>query len=252
MSTLLRSTRTALMLGALFVGSADSAGAQDRSPQEILTRYAKAVDPQGMIANAAGFTSTATMEMPAAGMSATVSSAQRKPNQVASVITIAGLGEMRQGYDGTTAWSIDPMQGPRLLSDAESRELVDGADFRAMTRDAALFTTVEAAGELTVDGEPTDCVKLTWKSGRVTTECYSRATGLLLQSSTKQSSPQGEIDVVTTYHDYKDVDGIVFAHRILNSFAGMQQVITITGASMGAVDASKFELPAEIKALKKP
>jgi hypothetical protein len=86
----------------------------------------------------------------------------------------------------------------------------------------------------------------------VTTECYSRASGLLLQSSSKQSSPQGEIDVVTTYHDYKSVDGIVFAHRILNSFMGAQQVITITEATMGAVDASKFELPAEIKALKKP
>jgi hypothetical protein len=240
------------MLGVLFAGFAGAAGAQTRSPQEILTRYAKAVDPDGKAATATGFTSTATMEMPAAGVSATVSSVQRKPNQVASTITIAGLGEMRQGYDGTTAWAMDPMQGPRLLSDAEARELVDGADFRAMTRDPALFSAMEAAGEVTVDGEPTDCVKLTWKSGRVTTECYSRASGFLLQSSTTQSSPQGEIDVVTTYHDYKPVDGVVFAHRILNSFMGAQQVITITGASMGAVDASKFELPAEIKALKKP
>lgn len=252
MSPLLRSTRTALMLGALVAGYAGVAGAQTRSPQEILTRYGKTVDPEGKTATAAGFTSTATMEMPAAGMSATVTSAQRKPNQMSVTINIAGLGEMRQGYDGTTAWSVDPMQGPRLLSAEEARELVDGSDFRAMTRDPAIFSAMEAAPEVTVDGEPTDCVKLTWTSGRVTTECYSRASGLLLQSNTKQSSPQGEIDVVTTYHDYKAVDGVVMAHRVLNSFMGVQQVITVTGASIGAVDDSRFELPAEIKALKKP
>jgi hypothetical protein len=33
---------------------------------------------------------------------------------------------------------------------------------------------------------------------------------------------------------------------------GALQTITITGATMGAVDATRFELPAEIQALKKP
>jgi hypothetical protein len=249
MSQLLRSSRAALLLGALFAGVA---GAQARSPEEILARFGKSVDPQGKTATAEGFSSVATMEMPATGMSATVSSAQRKPNQLAVTITIAGLGEMRQGYDGTTAWAIDPMQGPRILSEAEAKELIDGADFRAMTRDRALLTALESAGEETVDGEPTDCVKLTWKTGRVTTECFSRTSGLLLRSTTRQTSPQGEIDVVTRYRDYKSVDGVVMAHRIENSFMGALQTITITEATMGAVDATRFELPAEIQALKKP
>ena len=144
------------------------------------------------------------------------------------------------------------MGGPRILSDAETKQLKDGADFRFMARDPALFAKLEMAGEAQVNGEVTDCAKLTWKSERVTTECYSRSTGLLLESRSKNVTPQGEIEATTRMHDYKAVGGVLMAHRMVNDMMGMQQTITFTEAAVGPMSASHFELPAEIKALKKP
>ncbi len=246
---MLRSALRALSLTALAVGVA---GAQGRTPEDILARYTKAIDPEGKIASIEGFKTVGTMEMPAAGMSATITAMQRRPNQMVMTISLAGRGERKSGFDGTTAWSTNPMQGPRILSPEETREMADGADFRALARDKALFTTIETAGETVVDGETTDCVKLTWKTGRVTTECFSRTSGLMLESRATQTSPQGEIAVTARYHEYKAVSGIMMAHRVENSMIGMQQTIKLTEVQMGPMDAKAFELPPEIQALKKP
>lgn len=230
---------------------AASAGAQARTPEAILERYTKLVDPTGLLARLEGYQSSATMEMPAAGMNATIHSAQRRPNQMVVTIDIAGMGQMKQGFDGTTAWMINPMMGPRILPAEESKELQDGADFRAMGRSPDLFKAVEAADEVTVDGDVADCVRITWKSDRVTTECFSRASGLMTQSRATQSSPQGELEVVVRYHDYRTVAGLTIPHRIEQSLMGMQQTIKLTEVKPGPVDAKLFELPAEIQALKK-
>jgi hypothetical protein len=242
----------ALALASMLV-PASGALAQGRSPEAILKRYAQSIDPEGKLNTLEGFRTVATMDMPAQGVSMKITSVQRRPDHIAISMTVPGLGEMRQGYDGANAWSMDPMQGPRLLSDAEKTQLTDGADFKAMQRDPSLITKAEAAGEATVNGEATDCVAITWKSARVTTECFSRASGLLLEMRAKTTTPQGEIEAVTRMSDYKPVGGVLMAHRIAIDAMGMQQSITFTETAAGPQPAAAFEPPAEVKALiKKP
>lgn len=244
---MLRRTRFALAASLLALGTAPLAA---QSPTEILERYTKTIDPQGKIAKLEGMKSTITMEIPSAGMSANVTTVQRRPNQMAMNIEIPGLGSMRQGFDGETAWSSDPMQGPRLLNGPEAAALKDGADLNAMARTAGMFTAMEMAGEADVDGDKATCVKLTWKSGRVTTECFSNATGLLVESRMKQESPMGEIEAVSRMSDYREVDGIKVPHKMTQSAMGMQQVMTTTGVQFGPQDAAAVAMPAEVKALK--
>jgi len=221
----------------------------EQSPTEILARFTKAIDPNGKIATIEGMRSTITMEIPAAGMSATINAAQRRPNQMAMTIVIPGLGEMRQGFDGTTAWASDPMQGPRLITGPEASALIDGADFKSMARTPDLFSSIDAAGAGVVNGEQTSCLKLTWKSGRETTECFSTASGLLLETRAKQMSQMGEIEAVSRLSDYRRVNGIMVPHKITQEAMGMQQVMTTTSVEFGPQDAALFELPPEIKAL---
>lgn len=227
------------------------AGAQ-ASPEQILERYTKTVDPNNVLTTTDGFVTTAEMEVPAAGMTATIKTAQRRPNQIIMKMSMPGIGEVTQGYDGTTAWSIDPMQGPRILSEDEAKVLVDGADIRTHGRSMDLFSAAEPESSTEVSGETVDCVKLTWKTGRVTTECFSRESGLMVQSTTTQSSVQGDITVTTNYSDYKAVGGVTLPHRMEQSAMGMQQIVRLTNVQVGGVNAAEFELPAEIKALKNP
>lgn len=244
----MRSVRRSLATLALL--AMGSAVAVAQSPAEILARYTKTIDPQGKIATIQGMKSTITMDIPAAGMSASITAQQSRPNLMAMVIDIPGLGQMRQGFDGTTAWSSDPMQGPRLITGAEAAALTDGADMNAMARKPEQFTSIEAAGEVDLDGDKASCLKLTWKSGRVTTECFSNASGLLVESRQTQQSQMGEIEAVTRVSDYKEVNGILVPHKLTQSAMGMQQVMTTTSVEFGPQDPKAFELPPEVKALK--
>ncbi len=243
-----RSFRPALLATALVAFSATALAAQ--TPAEILARYNKVVDPQGRIPSVEGMRTTITMEIPAAGMTANIVAVQARPNSMTMIIDIPGLGQMKQGYDGTTAWSSDPMQGPRLMAGPEAAAIIDGSSLAAMARTADMFTAMEAAGDVDVDGTKANCVKLTWKSGRITTECFSTATGLLVESRAKQQSQMGEVEAVSRMSDYRDIGGIMVPHKLSQSAMGMQQLMTTTSVVFGPQDPKLFELPPEIKALR--
>lgn len=242
-----RRTRPFLTLALLLVASAVSA----QTPTEILANHAKAVDPEGKLPTIQGMKMTANFEVPAAGMAGSVL-VQRRPNQTAMTIGLPGLGEMRSGYDGTTAWASDPMQGPRLLSGLEAATAAENADFRSVTRTPDLFTAMELAGEAEVGGEKCIKIKHTWKSSRVSVDCYSTTNWLIIESTATQVSPQGEMTAITQFSDFRSVGGIMLAHKMTVSAMGMQQIVTTTSVEFGEQPAAAIEPPAEVKALKKP
>jgi len=241
-------SKSLLALALILVANAAAA----QSPEEILANHAKAVDPQGVAAKLPGMKTTANFEIPAMGMSASFIAIQRAPNQSSVLVGLPGIGEMKQGFDGTTAWASDPMQGPRIMAGTEAAAMSDNADFRAMSRPADLFTAMELAGAGEVDGEKCLKVKHTWKSGRVTTDCYSTSTWLIIESVTTQSGPQGEMQAVSHFSDFRSVSGLMMPYKTKMSMMGMEQLITITSVEIGEQPAEAIEPPAEVKALKKP
>ena len=105
-----------------------------------------------------------------------------------------------------------------------------------------------------MNNEPCFKVKMVWKSGRETFDCYSVASGLLIASVDKQESPMGTVDVTNLISDYKDFGGQKVATRLTQQVMGQEQVLTISSVEYDAADAPQFEMPAAIKALieKKP
>ena len=221
-----------------------------QSPAELLDRYNKTVDPRGVLPTIQGMKSTVTMEAPAMGMSMTINAVAARPNLLVVVTEIPGLGTIRQGHDGNTAWSTDPMQGPRVLGGLEAAALIEGSSLNSIIRSADQFSAMEPAGTYDAGGDMTTCVKFSWKSGRETTDCFSNATGLLMRTLTKQMSQAGEVEVEMFMRDYKSVSGLVMPHRIESNVMGMQMTMTTTSVEFGPQDSKLFELPAEIKALK--
>jgi hypothetical protein len=243
-----RSFRTFLTALAVVAVAAPSLAAQ--SPTDILARYNKAIDPQGALASVQGMKSTVSMEAPAMGMSMTINSVAARPNLVLVETDVPGLGIIRQGYDGSTAWSTDPMQGPRILTGVEAAAIVENSSLSSMLRSPDLFSAMEPAGSFDAAGDATTCVKFTWKSGRTTTDCFSNATGLLARTLTTQATQMGEVEVEMFIKDYRSVAGLMIPHRVESNMMGMAMTITTTSMEFGPQPAALFELPAEIKALK--
>lgn len=241
--------RATLLCTMILAAATQPLGAQ--TPAQLLARYSKLTDPTGALTRVEGMRTQMTMEIAAAGIKASISMAQRNPDQMVMTVDIPSVGVMRTGYDGSTAWSADPMQGPRILTGNEAAAISDVASLRALLRTPDQFTSIESASDVTVDGDAAKCVTLTWKSSRVTTECFSIATGLMTEARQKQQSQMGEIEAVTRYADYRMVGGIMIPHRMTQSAMGMQQVMAIVSVEIGAQDAKLFDVPAEIAALKR-
>lgn len=216
----------------------------------LLAKYADAVGGPAYLA-AKSVVMKGGMSMPAAGINATFELTQVSPNQMSMVTDIPGMGKIQAGYDGTTAWSMDPMQGARVLAGEELAQIQDESDRRAAVRAPEMFAAVETVSDTTMNAERCFLVKLTWKSGRESFDCYSAASGLVVASRSIQKTAMGDIPVVTLFSEYKKFGPVTVATKTVQEAMGTQQVLTIASVELGG-DGVTITPPPAIQALAKP
>jgi hypothetical protein len=240
---------------ASFVAAAVPAKAQPNAAlppaATLVAKYAAAVGGPAFLA-AKSVVTKGGMAMPAAGINATFELTQLSPNQMAMVTEIPGMGKIEAGFDGTTAWSMDPMQGARVLAGKELDQIKDESDRRGSIRAPEMFSALETVADTTMNTERCYLVKLTWKSGRESFDCYSPATGLLVASRSVQQTAMGDIPVVTLFNDYKKFGEVMVATKTVQEAMGQQQVLTITSVEFGNGTGVTITPPAAVQALVKP
>jgi hypothetical protein len=246
----LRGTAATLVLAAAALGAGAPAAAQTLPPAaELLARYQEAIGGKAAFAGKNQMQATGTFTIPGTGMDGSFEAFSARPNKSALRVSIGGLGEIRSGFDGTVAWSMNPMEGPRLLDGREKTQAAEEADFESVLRDMSRLKSAETVESTRIGGRECYKVRLVWPSDRETFDCYSPETGLLVASISRQESNMGTADAVTLYDEYREFDGIRMATRITVQIMGIEQVLTFSSVSFGEVPADRFELPAEIRAL---
>jgi len=194
---------------------------------------------------------TGSMELAAMGIKGTMVITEAEPDKSLAEIEIAGVGSIKQGYDGKTAWEINPMQGARIKDGDEMAAARLQAHFHkeAWHDD---YKKVETVGSETVDGK--DCYKLvlTPPEGNPITEYYDKKTGLLVKSALTLNTAMGEIATETLVSDYRKEGDLVVPHKIQQNAAGQEISITFDTIKYNVdLAKDKFDLPDEIKALVK-
>src|SRR6185295_11941773 len=141
------------------------------------------------------------------------------------VIEFARPGKMRlefviQGMtavitsDGTSGWQLMPFLGKKeaeAMSDDELKSMKDEADFDGPYVDyKEKGNQVELLGKVDLEGAPAYKLKVTKKSGDVETDYFDVDSSLLIQSEGKSMVRGQEVETVTTYGDYKEVDGGIY------------------------------------------
>lgn len=249
----------ALLLPAAALGQSPAAGAPaaPAAPaaaktlppaSTVLAKFREARGNRAWLA-APGVTSTGTFEMPAAGIKASFELLQAAPNRMRLAVNIPGMGMIESGYDGSTAWATDPMQGPRILAGRELDQMREESDFRGPSRDTTVVASSETVADTSMNGERCYLVKLTWKSGRTTNECYSATTGLTVATMNEQQTSMGTMMVTSYLSDWKEFSGIRIATRLVQRMMGQEQIMTITDVRIGK-PATEIVAPEAIKALK--
>lgn len=239
----------ALALAACALAPSAAAAQQLPPAEQLVQHYVQAVGGRDALLAPRTTRTRGTFEMPAAGITGELEVISGKPNRVATRVTIPALGEIRNGFDGQTGWSVDPMMGARLLTGAELQAAQEQADPMAAVRDPSVFQSMTTVEQTTMGGQACYRVRLVWKSGRESYDCYAVDGGLLVASVNTQESPMGTVSVTTLLSEYRQFGDVRMPTRLTQEMMGQQQVMTITSVEFDVVDDAAFTPPAEINAL---
>lgn len=214
------------------------------SGRTIIDRYVQAIGGRDAVMRHNSIRYVGTFEMPAAGMKGNLTMVQAAPNKMAMTVDLPGMGQMVSGYDGSVGWSINPMQGPRVLEGKELEQLREDAGPSAMLRSPDRIRSAETVELTSMGGKACYKVKITYNSGRESFDCYSPETGLLVGMTQTQESPMGSVQVTTLFDDWKEFGGLKTATKLRQQMLGQEQILTI--------DRLEFDRPEDVKAVEVP
>lgn len=225
--------------------------AQDALPKatDLLAKYVAAIGGADALKAIKSIHAKGTFEMPAQNITGTVEVFQARPSSMRMTINIQGIGQADQGSDGKTAWAVDPMSGPSLLTgkalaDAQSEAMFDsqlfGSDF---VKEA---TTLE---KTKYGDRPAFKIKVTTTFGTERTMYLDAETYLMIGTESVSETPMGPMPTTQSSGDYKKFGALLHPTTLVQTAMGFDQIVRITSVEYDNVPASAFEPPAAVKAL---
>jgi len=240
---------------------AQSAKADQSLPtgREVIDRFVKAIGGRDAVLSHKSMHITGRYEVPSSGLSGEMEIfTAANPDQAFQRVTIPGVGEILQGYDGERGWSINPVTGPMLQQGKELEQAKFDADFYSELRDSKSYKSITTVAKTNCPGtrekpapEPRSCYKvsLVHPDGTEDFDFYDTETNLRVASIQTRESPMGTIASTNVSGDYKKFGNLLQPTSLVATVMGVDQKITVSTIEYDAVPASAFEPPASIKAL---
>jgi hypothetical protein len=242
------------MAAAALSLAAVPAVAQETPPtaDQLVNRYLDAIGGRQAVQRYSSMRVRGTVDMPGAGLTGTTDVSLGKPGKMVVVMEFPGVGQIRNGFDGTVGWGVSPMTGPTVSDGAEleqARENSNWPEMLTQLADKPAYSTVETVGRAEYGGTSCWKVRFVRVSGRESFLCFHPETGLIVASQRKQASQMGEIEAITLVSEYRDFGGLKMATKSTTQVAGQEMRFTTTAVEFDTVPATAFDLPAEIRTL---
>jgi hypothetical protein len=215
------------------------------SAKKVIKAYVKALG--GKKANKKIKTRIAkgTIEIPAAGIKGTTETFTAAPAKSYSVGKLSGIGELIESFDGTTGWSMNPLQGNRDKAAAELTQAKLISDFYREIELNRLYPKIEVKGLDKVGDAAVYKVVATPEGGLPPETWYfDIKTGLLLRSDATLVTPEGSTGVKNYFEDYREVDGVKMPFKTRSVLPQFELVTTLTEVKHNVpIDDAKFAKP---------
>jgi photosynthetic reaction center cytochrome c subunit len=221
------------------------------SVDEILAKYVEAVGGTGAIQKNHTRVEQGGVEGPR-GLHATIETYRTAPDEAFAILH-APNGDVTEGVNGQIGWGkrangeVTDETGDELARSKQWAAFYPGEQFE---RDYKRF---QVRGTEGVNGHDAYLVMAWWSGDGPDRIYFDTQTGLLLRISHRIESPLGALPLETDYEDYREVNGlkIPFTVRVTR----VDGTTTYTWQKMDAnlaIDASRYEKPAEKPTAEKP
>lgn len=226
---------------------AQQAGADLPPAREVFDRFVQAIGGRQAVLRLTSSRTTATTRSPDGSVSEG-EFLNLAPNLSLARMRVRGA-EILAGYDGAIGWSVDAGV-PRLLTGSELTDMAEESIFHRILHDDSLFRSARTVEAREVDGRPCWYVRMVWRSGRETGECFDQQTGLRVLVEYSMKMGEGERIPLTELHgEYRDYDGVLSPSVTRTRIMGMELVTTVTSVRYGGVDPAELAPPAAVRAL---
>lgn len=221
-----------------------AAPAKTPTVQEILAKYVEALGGRAANEKIKSRMMKGTMEIQPMGIKGSFESYAAAPNKSVVKSTLAGIGDLIEGFDGQNAWSINPLQGNR---DKQGEELAQAKlvyNFYREINLARIYPKMEYKGTEKVGANDAYVLVGTPDNLSPETFYFDTKTGLLLRQDSTLVSPEGKMPTKVFYEDVREVDGVKLPFKIRTVIPQFEIVITTTEVKHNiAVDDGKFAKP---------
>jgi len=212
--------------------------------KEILDKYVTAIGGREANEKIKTRTTKGTVEFAPMGIKGTVESFAAAPDKNYTKMNVQGIGEITEGFDGKTAWQINPIQGNR---DKTGEELLQTKLFNAFNREInldKLYPKMEVKAAEKLGEKDVYVVVATLEGLAPETFYFDKQTGLLLRADGVIVSPEGKMPYKAFYEDVREVDGVKLPYKTRAVLPQFEIVTIITEVKHGAaIEDSKFAKP---------
>jgi hypothetical protein len=241
--------------GSLHAGNAiiepEAEAMHDQKAIDVIEKSFEAIGGRELIESAKFITTKGGISIPAAGITGSIETYVHAPDKLFVLVNIPMLGEQRQGMNDGIAWSSDPMSGPRILPEDETKALLEETDPSSRLRYKSEHKVIEYAGEVDFDGQKAHKVRLVDNDDNESHEYYSAEMGYMIGMEAKVPTPMGEIQMTSYMREYKEMAGVLQPSKMVQKAGPQEFQITVSEVSYDEIDPSVFELPDAVKALVK-
>jgi hypothetical protein len=222
--------------------------------KEIVERYDQALGGRDALQSHTSSTMRGTIEVHEAGNVAKIPFvyyAAAPFRRLEKVTLPNGAGEILNGFDGETAWSVDPQNGAKVYEGDERESTKRDADFYYALNELSWFKSMETVGAEEFEGQA--CYRLhginNWNKSN--DHFYDRETGLL--AGYEFDSELGQTHEI--FSEYKKLDGVLVPTKqtvkVKKSGGSwdVRQVLNFESITFNDVDSTVFTPPQAVRDL---
>lgn len=219
-------------------------------PSTLIANHIEAMGGEENIRAHTSQTMEGTLLIKAMGIEGDLHIIASAPNKLKNTINLGQYGVSRSGYNGTVAWSMDPMSGNRILEGEALQQMLDRADYYGNDLDLGKDAVKQQTIETVSFGESEHFkVLLVDANGEESYLYFSEETGLLSRMDRMELGMMGKVPTEIRLTNYVESDGVKTARTITSTQNGSATIIEIDSLSYDPLPENAFELPAEIQAM---
>ena len=195
-------------LGLNGVSQAAENAATPPTAKALVERYIEAAGGRPALEKLKTRVTKGKMEVTAMGVSGDLEIRAKSPNKQVSAVDLAGLGAMREGYDGTVAWSAAPGMGIRNKTGGELARVQRTMVFPRELKILETYERMEVKGSAKILGADVWVVEGSSKGSKPDRLFFDQKSGFLVREESTVDTLVGEMTFQIDMLDYRDVDGV--------------------------------------------